>query len=106
MIHNEKEKLEQRDRKKGNGKKAREGLVRAYLCDQGVGYEAGKWQEVSRLYRRLMGLALGKKPGRAEVSRSPKGLGQITKNTAELEEGNHHNPAKVLAFLKEWAPKK
>jgi len=29
-----------------------------------------------------------------------------TKNTAELEEGNHHNPAKVLAFLKEWAPKK
>ena len=76
--------------KKGNGKKAREGLVRAYFCDQGVGYEAGKWEEVSRLYRRLMGLALGKKTGRAEVSKSSKDLGQTTKNTAELleSEGN------------------
>jgi REP element-mobilizing transposase RayT len=69
---------------KGNGRKAREGLVRAYFCDQGVGFEAGKWQEVSRLYRRSMGLVLGKKPGRAEVSRSSKGLGQTTKNTAEM----------------------
>jgi REP element-mobilizing transposase RayT len=74
--------------KKGNGKKAREGLVRAYYCDQGVGYEAGKWQEVSRLYRCLMGLALGKKPGHAEISQSPKGLGQTTKNTAELLESD------------------
>lgn len=30
---------------KGNGKKAREGLVRAYFCDQGVGFEADKWKE-------------------------------------------------------------
>jgi putative transposase len=74
--------------KKGNGKKAREGLVRAYLCDQGVGFEAEKWQEVSRLYRRLMGLALGKKPGRAKVSQALKGHGQITKNTAEFLESN------------------
>lgn len=44
---------------KGNGKKAREGLVRAFFSDQGVGFEAEKWREVSRLYRRLMGLALG-----------------------------------------------
>lgn len=29
-----------------------------------------------------------------------------TKNTAELEEGDHHSPQKVLAFLKAWAPKK
>ncbi|HYG33486.1 MAG TPA: thioredoxin family protein [Clostridia bacterium] len=29
-----------------------------------------------------------------------------TKNTAELEEGDHHSPAKVLAFLKEWTPRK
>ncbi len=72
--------------KKGNGKKAREGLVRAYFCDQGAEFDAGKWQEVSRLYRRLMGLALGKKPGRAEISQSAKGLGQTTKNTAELLE--------------------
>jgi putative transposase len=73
--------------KKGNGKKAREGLVRAYFCDQGVGFDAGKWQEVSRLYRRLMGIALSKKPGQAEVSQvadSGKSKGQITKNNAEL----------------------
>jgi putative transposase len=71
---------------KGNGKKAREGLARAYFCDQAVGFDAEKWPEVSRLYRRLMGLALGKKPGRAEASRAAKGLGQVTKNTAELLE--------------------
>ena len=69
---------------KGNGKKAREGLVRAYFCDQGVGFEAERWREVSRLYRRLMGLALGRKPGRFEVSDTARGLGQTTKNTAEM----------------------
>ena len=71
---------------KGNGKKAREGLVRAYFCDQGVGFEAEKWRDVSRLYRRLMGLALGRKPGRAEVAKSGTSLGQTTKNTAEMLE--------------------
>ena len=68
------------------GKKAREGLVRAYFCDQGVGGEAEKWLEVSRLYRRLMGLSLGKKSGRVEISRAEKGLGQSTLNTAEILE--------------------
>ena len=29
-----------------------------------------------------------------------------TKDTAQLEEGDHHDPDKVLAFLKEWSPKK
>ena len=72
--------------KKGNGKKAREGLVRAYFCDQGAGFEAGRWVEVSRMYRRLMGLSLEKKPGSAKVSPSRKGLGQASKNTAELLE--------------------
>jgi len=38
------------------------------------------------LYRRLMGLALGKKSGRAEVLQGAKGLGQTTKTTAELLE--------------------
>ena len=71
---------------KGDGKKAREGLVRACFCDQGVGFEAEKWREVSRLYRRLMGLALVRKSGRAEVSRAEKGLGQSTMNTAEMLE--------------------
>ena len=91
--------------KKGNGKKAREGLVRAYFCDQGVGFEVGKWDEVSRLYRRMMGLAIGRKPGRAEVSQSAKGIGQPTKNTAELLESVDNEtalkdlgPAKMLSY--------
>ena len=27
-----------------------------------------------------------------------------TKNSGELEEGDHHSPEKVLAFLKKWSP--
>jgi hypothetical protein len=54
--------------KKGNGKKSREGLVRAYFCDQSVGFDSERWPEVSRLYRRLMGLALERKSGKAEVN--------------------------------------
>lgn len=77
----------------GNGKKAREGLVRAFFCDQGVGYEVGKWEEVSRLYRRWMGLAIGRKPGQAEISPSAKGIGQTTKNTAELLESEDNETA-------------
>jgi hypothetical protein len=75
--------------KKGNGKKAREGLVRAYFCDQGVGFEAEKWQEVSRLYRRLMGIELQKKSGRTQVE-TP---GLVTKNTAELIESKDNETA-------------
>jgi REP element-mobilizing transposase RayT len=65
---------------KGNGKKAREGLVRACMSHQGAGFEAEKWKEVSRIYRRAMGLALGRKSGRAEVGPSP----MVTKNTEEM----------------------
>ncbi|RPJ34840.1 MAG: chemotaxis protein CheW [Verrucomicrobiaceae bacterium] len=74
---------------KGNGKKAREGLVRAYFCDQGVGFEAEKWREVSRLYRRLMGIELQRKSGHAQVqSRGP-----VTKNTADLLESADNETA-------------
>ncbi len=55
---------------KGNGKKSREGLVRACMSHQGAGFEADKWKEVSRIYRRAMGLALGRKNGRAEVDKT------------------------------------
>jgi putative transposase len=65
---------------KGNGKKAREGLVRACLGHEGAGFEAEKWKEVSRIYRRALGLALGRKHGRAAVGNAP----QVTKNTEEL----------------------
>ena len=67
---------------KGNGKKAREGLVRACISHEGAGFEAEKWREVSRVYRRVMGLALGRKSGRAEVE----ARGLVTKNTAEMLE--------------------
>ena len=87
--------------KKGNGKKAREGLVRAYFCDQGVGFEAEKWQEVSRLYRRLMGLALGRKPGRADVSGAGNRGAQATLNTAEkLESKDNGTVLKDLGIAK------
>jgi hypothetical protein len=79
--------------KKGNGKKAREGLVRAYFCDQGVGLDAGKWEEVSRLYRRLMGLAVSRKPGRAENPRRSQTAATVTKNTAELLESEDNETA-------------
>jgi REP element-mobilizing transposase RayT len=65
---------------KGNGKKAREGLVRACMSHKGVGFEAEKWKEVSRIYRRAMGMALGRKSGRAEVG----GSGHATKNEEEM----------------------
>ncbi len=74
---------------KGNGKKAREGLVRAWFCDQGVGFESEKWREVSRLYRRLMGIELQKKSGRAVVQTR----GLVTKNTAELLESEDNETA-------------
>ncbi len=54
---------------KGNGKKAREGLVRACMSHEGAGFESEKWNEVSRIYRLAMGLALGRKSGRAGVER-------------------------------------
>jgi putative transposase len=68
--------------KKGNGKKAREGLVRACLAHEGVGFEAERWKEASRIYRRLMGIAWGKRSGSAEVE----SRGVVTKNTAEMLE--------------------
>jgi len=72
---------------KGNGKKAREGLTRAYFCDQGGGFDATKWVEVSRLYRRLMGFALSRKPGHAKVTELKENQGQSVMNTAEMLEG-------------------
>jgi REP element-mobilizing transposase RayT len=54
----------------GEGKKAREGLVRACLGHEGAGFEAERWAEVSRIYRWAMGLALGRKSGAAAVDKS------------------------------------
>ena len=80
---------------KGNGKKAREGLVRANMSDYGAGFEAEKWKEASRIYRRTMGLALGRKSGRAEVE---KGVARPQMNTAEALEADDNGT--VLPDLK------
>ena len=69
--------------KKGNGKKAREGLVRACTSQSGGAFDADRWKEVSRTYRRAMGLALGRKSGRADVA---VGKIQSNLNTAEALE--------------------
>jgi putative transposase len=74
---------------KGNGKKSREGLVRACLAHEGVGFEADRWKDASRIYRRLMGMALGKSSGKAEV----KSRGLVTKNTAEMLESEDNETA-------------
>jgi len=74
---------------KGNGKKAREGIVRACMSHKGVGFEAEKWKEVSRIYRRAMGMALGRKPGKTqdfETQDTRKKAHAVTKNTAEMLE--------------------
>jgi putative transposase len=74
---------------KGNGKKAREGLVRACMSHKGIGFDAEKWKEVSRIYRRAMGMALGRKPGKTqdfETQDTRKKAHAITKNTEEMLE--------------------
>lgn len=69
---------------KGNGKKAREGLVRACMSHQDGEFEAEKWRDVSQIYRRAMGLALGRKRGSAGCQRRSQATAAVTKNTEEL----------------------
>ena len=71
---------------KGNGKKAREGLVRACSSHLGAGFEAEKWREVSAIYRQIMGMALERKSGRAEAEVSAtkqKKLAAVTQNSLQ-----------------------
>jgi REP element-mobilizing transposase RayT len=70
--------------RKGNGKKAREGLVRAITSDTDTGFDAGKWKDASRRYRRLLGMALERKPLNAKVAAS--GKMSISKNDQEAVE--------------------
>jgi REP element-mobilizing transposase RayT len=53
---------------KGNGKKAREGLVRACLSHRGAGFEIEKWKDAAKIYRQMMGLALQRKSGEADLT--------------------------------------
>jgi len=69
---------------KGNGKKAREGLVRACMSHKGAGFEAEKWKEVSRIYRRAMGMALGRKTSNSKLQISSKRKTSANMNEEEM----------------------
>ena len=74
--------------RKGNGKKAREGLVRAITSDKGGGFDASEWKGASRRYRRLLGMALERKTLNAKVGTTRKT--RISKNDAEaLDSGDN-----------------
>jgi len=75
--------------RKGNGKKAREGLVRACMSHHGAGFESERWKEVSRIYRSALGLALGRKGGRAEVDKSLEDRNLNTEEALALRAGKN-----------------
>jgi putative transposase len=85
--------------KKGNGKKARQGLVRACMSHQGVGFEVERWHEVARIYRRLMGLALVRKSGRAELAKAHPPTPLNTAQSLAIENGRTVLPELALAKL-------
>ena len=77
--------------KKGNGKKAREGLVRVNRCDKGVGFDATQWLEVAKSYRILLGMAVARKRGKAkleEVMGKGKAPGKAPGKAAEMRNMN------------------
>jgi REP element-mobilizing transposase RayT len=83
---------------KGNGKKAREGLVRACMSHRGEGFDAEKWKEVAKIYRKAMGLALERKSGRAgeEVNATKeKRLSAVTKKSMQPGEKPDPNAVKL-----------
>ena len=84
---------------KGNGKKAREGLVRAITSDTDTGFDAAQWDLASGRYRRLMGIALERKTLNAKVEVS--GKMRISKNDAEaLESGDNETVLPELSMAK------
>ena len=87
--------------RKGNGKKAREGLVRAITSDTDTGFDAGKWKDASRRYRRLLGMALGRKTSNFKLQTSSKSKTSVTKNDAEaLESGDNETVLPKLTMAK------
>jgi hypothetical protein len=58
------------------------------MSQQGAGFDAEKWKEVSRIYRRTMGLALGRKSGEAEIE---KRVVRPQMNTAEALQAENNS---------------
>ncbi len=88
--------------RKGNGKKARAGLVRAITSDTDTGFDAGKWKDASRRYRRLLGAALQRKNSNSKFQISKKTSPSAGMNDAEhLEEGDEKSsPLPELSMAK------
>jgi putative transposase len=88
--------------KKGNGKKSREGIVRACMSHKGAGFEAEKWKEVSRIYRRAMGMALERKNPNFKTQTSRNSDETRSMNDAEfLEAGaDRRQPLPELSMAK------
>ena len=82
--------------KKGNGKKAREGLVRACMSHRGVEFDATQWSEVAKTYRKLLGLALERKSGAAHTQVSAykaQRLAEVTRKSLQQPQKPDSNHA-------------
>ena len=92
--------------RKGNGKKARAGLVRAATLnsqDSTLNEEedlAGQWKEVSRTYRRVMGMALERKALNSKVQLSRKSGAAAGMNDAEYLENTPPEGRAPLSMAK------
>ncbi len=85
--------------RKGNGKKAREGLVRAITSDTDTGFDADQWKDASRRYRRLLGMALERKTLNAKLETS--GKMRVSMNDAEaMESGDNQTVLPELKLAK------
>ena len=85
--------------RKGNGKKAREGLVRAITSDTDTGFDSSNWKQASRRYRRLLGIALERKTLNAKVKVS--GNMRMSKNDTEaMESGENETVLPELSVAK------
>ena len=69
------------------GKRAWEGLVKACMSHQGAGFEAERWTNVARVYRRAKRMVLICKVGRAAVD---KGKVRTWMNEAEAIEATEN----------------
>ncbi len=83
--------------RKGDGKTAREGLVRACMSHRGTGFDAGEWKPVSRLYRMLVGLGLERKGLNGRVAGAEKaGLSEEKTATEDRPHLPEFSIAKML----------
>jgi REP element-mobilizing transposase RayT len=89
---------------KGNGKKARIGLILAIQDpDDRDGIDVAAWKDASRRYRRLLGMALVRKPAYSKSQTSRKSIAADSMNEAEAlavaTESHHYLPDLNMAKM-------